>query len=51
VRVPAGLYKRGSMLVDALHDAQCKQLRNIGVMTDAAPLKVTLELPLPAEWV
>jgi len=41
VRVPAGLYKRGNLLVDALHDAQRKQLRNIGAMTDDAPLKVT----------
>ena len=30
VRVPAGLYKRGRLLVDALHDAQRKQLRRIG---------------------
>ena len=34
VRVPAGLYKRGNLLVDALHDAQRKQLRKIGVMAD-----------------
>ena len=47
VRVPAGLYKRGNLLVDALHDAQLKQLRKIGAMTDDAPS----DLSLPAEWV
>jgi len=41
VKVPAGLYKRGSLLVDALHDAQRKQLR----MADDAPLKVNFKAP------
>ena len=45
VRVPEGLYKRGNLLVDALHDAQHKQLRKIGVMADGAPLKVTFRPP------
>jgi len=45
VRVPAGLYKKGNLLVDALHDAQRKQLRKIGVMADGAPLKVTFRPP------
>ena len=45
VRVPAGLYKRGNLLVDALHDAQRKQLRTIGAMADDAPLKVTFRPP------
>ena len=31
VRVPAGLYKRGNVLVDALHNAQREQLKKIGV--------------------
>ena len=47
VRVPAGLYKRGNVLVDALHDAQRKQLKKIGVMADDAdaPLKVSFRAP------
>ena len=43
--VPAGLYKRGNLLVDALHNAQRKQLRKIGVMADGAPLKVVFRAP------
>ena len=46
VRVPAGLYKRGNVLVDALHNAQREQLKTIGVMTDDAPLKVSFRAPL-----
>ena len=45
VRVPAGLYKRGNVLVDALHNAQREQLKKIGVMTDDAPLKVSFRAP------
>jgi len=45
VRVLAGLYKIENLLVDALHDAQRKQLRNIGAMTDDAPLMVTFRAP------
>jgi len=45
VRVPAGLYKRGNLLVDALHDAQREQLKKLGVMTDNAPLKVSFRAP------
>jgi len=45
VRVPAGLYKRGNRLVDALHDAQRKQLKKIGAMADDTPLKVTFRPP------
>ena len=45
VRVPAGLYKRGNVLVDALHNAQREQLNKIGVMTDDAPLKVSFRAP------
>ena len=41
VRVPAGLYKRGNVLVDASDNAQREQLKNIGVITDDAPLKVS----------
>ena len=41
VRVPARLYKRGNVLVDALHNAQREQLKKIGVMTDDASLKVS----------
>ena len=36
MRVPAGLYKRGNLLVDALHNAQREQLKKLGVMTDNA---------------
>ena len=45
VRVPAGLYKRGNLLVDALHNAQREQLKKLGVMTDNAPLKVSFRAP------
>ena len=45
MRVPAGLYKRGNLLVDALHNAQREQLKKIGVMTDDAPLKVNFKAP------
>ena len=45
VKVPAGLYKRENVLVDALHDAQRKQLKKLGIMTDDTPLKVTFRPP------
>ncbi len=45
VKVPAGLYKRENVLVDALHDAQREQLKKLGIMTDDAPLKVTFRPP------